>query len=382
MIPNLGSNPVPARRPPFLTFLAFRYRPSAVKSFMVRFAVISIVVLAASKVGHTVMSGQSRRTFLNDMSRLLTLRKGKENASIGIGLLRDYSAWIHIVMIATMLSLLPDLLRSVDELLPNMERDGSLVYKPTSNATLRAKQEARVSSLIHNSSRFLQANNTHFVVLGIAALFTLLGSLGYKKFGIYPLFSNGGRNEASSYALAAYKGWWARPWGAGSIAWFIMALIGNFINLWIIVVSMTLFRAMFKLRTDMTYIATYLAQDGEWGWSSPSRLIETGRKTTTAGCFGILGLAIIANPDSATYFFLFIFGFLLALSFFLIPNRLYYSARELGEAEIKGLADPVQRTLLMKSLPREMVSVRTFLLQFFLTALPGVIQIFQFLNDK
>ena len=347
------------------------------RRFLLRFFLIFGSLLVASTIAGSLNAPDfTGHQALSDLDRLLLIRRESTPSSTSFPLLRDYSAWIHMWMIAAMATWGGHLFRQIEIVLPRLEADGGMVVT----------DQANFDRIINTANAILRSRITHVAAILGAFTFTATGLLAYSRYGIYSFFSPVGVSEASFSSLA-FSHWWARPFQFPSFIWMFWATIGNYIIIWISLVCVLITAIFQRLKSYVGYQVSDVNYDGRWGWTAVTDIVATGRKIAIAATIGVMAIALIANPSSYVYLFLFLISFFVAVLLFLTPNHFYGRAYDrLQQDRVRRMhsMDTGEATiyaLKLDSIPEHIVRTRDFIYQLTVVTVPGIVAVINYLQS-
>ncbi|MFF6959927.1 hypothetical protein ACIOC1_26170 [Streptomyces sp. NPDC088197] len=210
----------------------------------------------------------------------------RRHASAGnrFPLLRDLLSLSAIVILLITPALVQRQWSAFENLLPGMERDGSLTVP--ANAAARARIHAEID---RTNLRFRRIRNLAPIMIVGSFVCVFVISLSEKRLGIYYALAPAG--QAHAWGRAAYANWWA-SWQTSPVGAIVYLTVGTAGVYWIAVMNCAGSRVLlclWRLRGDLHYGVDPANADGSFGWGR-ARAVLVPTYTSMA----LHGFALIA----------------------------------------------------------------------------------------
>lgn len=331
-------------------------------------ALFLVSVLLATSHGQLGVTGGTLERISCDLRTLLQLSCRSEQAT-EIPLIRDYASLWHLFMIAFISAHFWQLVDAQRQILPTLSGSGVV-----------RNNRAKLRKRSREAAARISAPKTNWIILLIALTCGVAGYAGYAIGGIYP--SLVGSDGAT--AKLAFDQWWIE----GSILtriWFqVVALIGNYINVWALYILLE-FCALYvwALRRCEWRLVTG-AQDGRWGWAPVYDLMRIGITWLTVTGIGLIGIFLIVRLEGIWFLLAFPSIFLLALVPVALVNRFYAAARN-NRKYLQLIQSPLLRRLedvSLKQAPDRLIPFSRLFTQALIGILPLLLALYDLIGRR
>ncbi len=342
-----------------------------------RLALVSALAIAStvlpSVLAGTFRNGTSWSVAVDDIRSAIGIARHSRSPE-AIPYLRDYATIVHVIMIAALLVLLPKAWRLIEDVIPAMEQSKALTWKSDRARSLAIETMTSMNENLESSERSVLS----FVFAGAM---TLLGSIGYERYGVFQLFGT----DSPDWPHHAYEMWWARPFTGGSYGWIVLAVLGNYLIVWNTRIVFALGWFILKHRQDVQFGIDRQNRDLFYGWNEVRSLYRQYLWILLWFGTGVLGFVLIATGKALPWLTVFIALFMVGLLLTAYVHRVFQktaaSERAKWEADLRSsprdrmstteLATFRQAQTDVAGVPSSLVPVQTLVLYVVFTIVPG-----------